>query len=59
MSIVSNASLLINLARTGGLDLLRQFYGELAIPEAVWNGEQRGGVEEARVEGKINDKGVG
>jgi len=37
MSIVSNASPLINLARIGKLDLLRQLYGELAIPEAVWH----------------------
>ena len=37
MSIVSNASPLINLARIGQLDLLRQLYGELLIPEAVWH----------------------
>ena len=37
MSIVSNASPLINLARIGRLDLLRQLYGELSIPEAVWH----------------------
>ena len=37
MSIVSNASPLINLARIGRLDLLHQLYGELAIPEAVWH----------------------
>lgn len=37
MSIVSNASPLINLARIGRLDLLYQLYGELVIPEAVWN----------------------
>ena len=36
MSIVSNASPLINLARIGKLDLLRQLYGELFVPEAVW-----------------------
>jgi len=36
MSIVSDASPLINLARIGKLDLLRQLYGELFIPEAVW-----------------------
>lgn len=36
MSTVSNASPLINLARIGKLDLLRQLYGELFIPEAVW-----------------------
>lgn len=36
MSVVSNASPLINLARIGKLDLLRQLYGELFVPEAVW-----------------------
>jgi hypothetical protein len=36
MSIVSNASALINLARIGKLDLLRKLYGELIVPEAVW-----------------------
>ncbi len=37
MSVVSNASPLINLARVEKLDLLRQLYGELFIPEAVWH----------------------
>ncbi len=37
MSVVSNASPLISLARIGKLDLLRQLYGELFIPEAVWH----------------------
>lgn len=36
MSVVSNASPLINLAWIGKLDLLRQLYGELTIPGAVW-----------------------
>jgi len=36
MIVVGNASPLINLARIGQLDLLRQLYGELLIPEAVW-----------------------
>lgn len=36
MRIVSNASPLINLARIGKLDLLRELYGRLLIPEAVW-----------------------
>jgi len=36
MSVVSNASPLINLARIGQLDLLVQLYGELVVPEAVW-----------------------
>lgn len=36
MSIVSNASLLINLSRIGKLDLLHDLYDEVIIPEAVW-----------------------
>lgn len=36
MTIVSDASPLINLARIGKLDLLLQLYGELYLPEAVW-----------------------
>ena len=36
MKIVSNASPLINLARIGKLGILRELYGELIVPEAVW-----------------------
>jgi uncharacterized protein len=36
VTIVSNASPLIGIARIGRLDLLRELYGELVIPEAVW-----------------------
>jgi len=36
MTVVSDASPLINLARIGELGLLRQLYGEILIPEAVW-----------------------
>ncbi len=36
MNIASNSSVLINLARIGKLDLLHKLYGELVIPEAVW-----------------------
>lgn len=36
MSVVSNASALINLARIGKLDLLRELYGQIVIPQAVW-----------------------
>ena len=36
MKVVSNASALINLARIGKLNLLHELYGELVIPEAVW-----------------------
>ena len=35
MSVVSNASPLIGLARIGELELLQQLYRELVIPEAV------------------------
>jgi predicted nucleic acid-binding protein len=35
MSIVSNASPLINLARIGKFNLLHKLYGELIVPEAV------------------------
>ena len=37
MRIISNASPLINLARIGKLDLLRELYGKLLLPEAVWH----------------------
>lgn len=37
MRVVSNTSPLINLARIARLDLLHQLYGELMIPEAVWD----------------------
>ena len=36
MIIVSDASPLINLARIGTLGLLRQLYGKISIPQAVW-----------------------
>jgi predicted nucleic acid-binding protein len=51
MSIVSNASPLINLARIGKLGLLPRLYGELTVPEAVWRevvleGQGQPGTEE-------------
>lgn len=54
MSIVSNASPLINLARIGQLNLLPRLYGELAIPDAVWRevvleGTGQPGAEEIEV----------
>lgn len=36
MTVVSNTSPIINLAFIGLLDLLPQLYGEISIPEAVW-----------------------
>ncbi len=37
MNVISNASPLIALVRIGQLDLLRQLYSEIIIPEAVWH----------------------
>lgn len=53
MSIVSNASALINLAKIGKLELLRQLYDELIIPEAVWHevvveGAEQPGADEVK-----------
>ncbi len=36
MKVISNASPSVCLARIGQLDLLRQLYGEISIPDAVW-----------------------
>jgi uncharacterized protein len=37
MTVVSNASPLINLSRIGKIDLLHSLFGALVIPEAVWS----------------------
>lgn len=37
MIVVSNASAIINLAAVGQLDLLRQLYDKIAIPQAVYH----------------------
>lgn len=63
MNVVSDASALINLARIGELDLLRQLYGKLWIPEAVWRevvtgGAGQPGAEEIRTASWIKTKGV-
>ncbi len=52
MSIVSNASPLINLARIGQFDLLPRLYDIILIPQAVWDevvvqGAGQPGAEEA------------
>jgi predicted nucleic acid-binding protein len=47
MKVVCNASPLINLARVSKLDLLRQLYGELHIPKAVWHEVVEKGVGQA------------
>ena len=36
MKVISNTSPLINLARIGQLDLLRDLFDGLVVPEAVW-----------------------
>ena len=56
--VVSNASPLINLARAGRFDLLAAFYGEIVIPQAVYEevvmrGEGREGSREVRDAGWI------
>ena len=53
MSVVSNASPLINLARIGKLQLLHRLYGDLTIAEAVWQevvveGAGQAGADEVR-----------
>ena len=52
MSIVSNSSPLVSLARIGRLDLLSQLYGELTIPEAVWQEVVVEGAGQERTGGK-------
>lgn len=51
MTVVSDASALINLARIGELSLLHRLYGALVIPQAVWRevvveGQGQPGAEE-------------
>jgi predicted nucleic acid-binding protein len=61
--VVSNASPLINLARIGKLDLLRQLYEELSVPEAVWQeivvkGAGQPGAEEVKTATWIKRRAV-
>ncbi len=63
MSVVSNASPLINLARIGRLDLLRLVYAEVHIPKAVWRevvaaGAGMPGADEVRSAGWIHREAV-
>lgn len=63
MTIVSNASPLIGIARIDKLDLLRELYGELVIPEAVWHevvvrGAGQPGAEQIKASGWINQAHV-
>ena len=51
MPAVADSSVIIHLAAIGRLDLLRQFYGSLQIPPAVWDevvvqGQRRPGSQE-------------
>jgi len=50
---ISDSSTLIHLARTGHLGLVREFYGDVVIPPAVWRevveeGEGRPGAREVQ-----------
>ena len=61
--IVSDSSPLISLARIGKLDLLQRLYGELLIPQAVWNevvvkGVGQPGAEEIKSAGWIKTVAV-
>lgn len=58
MIVVSDSSPLISLARIGELGILRRLYGEILIPQAVWDeivveGEGRPGADEVRGSGWI------
>jgi len=63
MTVVSDASPLINLARIGQLDLLRQLYGTMLLPEAVWqevvvDGAGQPGAAEVRAADWIHTRGI-
>ncbi len=63
VTVVSDASALINLARIGELRLLRQLYGEVLIPQAVWRevvveGAGQPGAEEVHRASWLTAKGV-
>ncbi len=63
MSIVSNASPLINLARIGKLSVLQELYGELIIPGAVWQeivveGAGQPGADEVKAADWIKQRAV-
>jgi uncharacterized protein len=63
MIVVGDASPLIALGRIGRLDLLRQMFGTLVVPEAVWNevtacSPQRAGVIEVLQSSWIQRRGV-
>lgn len=52
-TVVSNASTLMNLAIVGKLKLLKNFYGKVKVPQAVWEevvveGEDKKGTSEVK-----------
>jgi predicted nucleic acid-binding protein len=51
-TVISDASVLIGLGAAGRIELLREFYGEVLVPPAVWaevtSAGTRPGAEEAR-----------
>ncbi|MFV1967498.1 MAG: DUF3368 domain-containing protein [Pirellulaceae bacterium] len=63
MSVVSNASPLINLARVGQFELIREVYAEISIPEAVLQevveeGAGQPGADEVKRAGWIKTQAV-
>lgn len=63
MIVVSDASVLINLARIGELNLLHRLYGKILIPHAVWQevvveGAGQPGAEEVRTSSWIETRDV-
>ena len=54
MTVISNASPLINLARIGKLDLLHELYGDLTIPEAVWREVVVEGAGQLGADGRVS-----
>jgi uncharacterized protein len=56
-SVISDASTLIHLVNIGRLGLLKDFFGQVVVPPAVWKevvdlGEGRSGTEEIRRAGR-------
>ena len=54
--VISDSSTLIHLANIGRLDLLRQFFGEIVVPPAVWletvdQGAGRSGAKDIQIAG--------
>ena len=62
--IVSDASILINLARIGELEFLRKLYDEIVVPEAVWqevvvDGAEQCGAEDIKTASWVKTAFVG